>query len=147
MFGYQGRSLAPKSKLRYITIILDETKPKLFGLDRIDETQTVYVTEGPFDSLFIRNAVAMCGADVHLGEWGISDPVWVYDNEPRNSQIVSRYASTISRGGKVVIWPSSVKEKDLNDMSLAGRDVQNIVECNIYSGLEATLKLNNWKKV
>ena len=147
MFGYQGRSLAPKSKLRYITIILDETKPKLFGLDRIDETKTVYVTEGPFDSLFIRNSVAMCGADVDLGDWGISDPVWVYDNEPRNAQIVARYSSTISRGGKVIIWPSSVKEKDLNDMFLAGRDVQSIVECNVYSGLEATLKLNNWKKV
>jgi len=147
MFGYQGRSLAPKSKLRYITIILDETKPKLFGLDRIDETKTVYVTEGPFDSLFICNAVAMCGADVNLRDWGISDPVWVYDNEPRNAQIVARYSSTISRGGKVVIWPSSVKEKDLNDMFLAGLDVQNVVESNVYSGLEAKLKLNEWKKV
>jgi transcription elongation factor Elf1 len=37
MFGYQGRSLMPKAKLRYITIMLDEDHPKIFGLDRIDE--------------------------------------------------------------------------------------------------------------
>jgi len=146
-FGFQGRSIDPKNSLRYITILLDEDKPKLFGLDRIDETKTVYVTEGPFDSLFIRNAVAMCGADVNLNDWGIGDRVWIYDNEPRNSQIVSRIANAIDRGERVVIWDSDIKEKDLNDMVLAGRDVQRVVECNVYYGLEAKVKLTEWKRV
>jgi hypothetical protein len=146
-FGIQGRSLSPTSKLRYITIIYDETKPKLFGLDRLDRNNSAFIVEGPIDSLFIRNSIAMCGSDVDLGDWGISDRVWVYDNEPRNPQIVERISRTIDRGDKVVIFPKSIKQKDLNDMSLAGHDVQNLVESNVYHGLEAKLKFTQWKKV
>jgi len=147
LYGYQGRSLAPKAKIRYITIMLDEEQPKIFGLDRIDETKTVYVTEGPFDSTFICNSIAMCGADADIDKWGISDPVWIYDNEPRNKQIVERIDKTIRQGNKVVIWPKNIQQKDINDMVLAGLKVQSVIESNVYSGLEATLKLNDWKKV
>ena len=49
MFGYQGRSLPGQSSLRYITIMLDESRSKLFGLDDVDSSKRVYVTEGPFD--------------------------------------------------------------------------------------------------
>lgn len=147
VFGYQARSLNKNATLRYITTILDKQYPKLFGLDRINKNENIYITEGPFDSLFIRNSLAMCGADVHLGDWGICDPVWIYDNEPRNKQIVERVAKTIQHGNKVVIWPDSIKEKDINDMFLAGHDVQSMVECNTYKGLEAKVKLNLWKKI
>lgn len=147
MFGYQGRSLAPQAKIRYITIMLDESKPKIFGLDRVDTTKNVYVTEGPFDSMFIDNSIAMCGSDVVLDRIQFPDCTFIYDNEPRNKQIVERIAKTIQHGDKVVIWPTNVKEKDINDMVLAGRDVQRMVECNTYHGLEAKLKLNEWKKV
>lgn len=146
-FGLQGRSLSPHSKLRYITIIFDETQPKLFGLDRLQRQDRTFITEGPIDSLFLRNAIAMCGSDVHLGDWGISNRVWVYDNEPRNEQIVSRISRTIDSGDSVVIFPKHIKQKDLNDMHLAGHDVQHLVESNIYQGLEAKLKLTQWKKV
>jgi len=147
VFGYQARSLKKNATLRYITTILDKQYPKLFGLDRINKNETVYITEGPFDSLFICNSIAMCGADVHLGDWGINDPVWIYDNEPRNQQIVSRISCVIGTGQKVVIWPSSIKEKDINDMVLSGYDVQSIIESNTYSGLEAKVKLTEWKRV
>jgi len=146
LFGYQGRSLAPKAKLRYITIMLDEEQPKIFGLDRINQTETVYVTEGPFDSMFLRNSIAMCGSDVELRGFDCQF-VYIYDNEPRNKQIVERIDKTIRQGNKVVIWPKNIQQKDINDMFLAGLNVQNVVESNIYSGLEATLKLNDWKKV
>jgi hypothetical protein len=146
LFGYQGRSLAPKAKLRYITIMLNEEQPKIFGLDRIKETETVYVTEGPFDSMFLGNSIAMCGSDVELCGFDYQF-VYIYDNEPRNKQIVERIDKTIRQGNKVVIWPKTIQQKDINDMVLAGHDVQRLVECNVYSGLEATLKLNDWKKV
>ena len=146
-FGFQGRSLAPKSNLRYITILLNDDAPKLYGLNTVDKHQTVYVTEGPLDSLFLRNSVAMCGADVDLGNWGISDSVWIYDNEPRNKQIVDRIDKAIQRGNRVVIWPKSMTEKDINDMILAGRDPQKIISDNTYSGLEAKIKFTDWKKV
>jgi hypothetical protein len=146
MFGYQGRSLAPKAKIRYITIMLDESKPKVFGLDRIDPTKDVYVTEGPFDSTFLINAIAMCGSDVDLSGYDYRF-VFVFDNEPRSREIVTKITKTAKQGHKVVIFPKSIKEKDLNDMVLAGHDVQSLVESNTYSGLEAQLKLNEWKKV
>lgn len=146
-FGIQGRSLAANATLRYITILFNQDSPKIYGLDSIDTNQTVYVTEGPLDSLFIRNSVAMCGADLDINNWGISDSVWIYDNEPRNKQIVERIAKTIQRGHKVVIWDSQIKEKDINDMVLAGRNVNRVIECNTFQGLEAQVKFTNWKKV
>ncbi len=147
LFGFQGRSLATNPSMRYITIILDDTHPKLYGLERINRLQPVYVTEGPFDSTFLRNSIAMCGSDVHLDSVGIGSPVWVYDNEPRNTEIVKHIETTISSQQAVVIWPSNIVEKDINDMVLAGHDVQSIVECNTFRGLEAKLKFNSWKKV
>ena len=146
LIGFQGRSLGPNS-VKYITTMLDDDAPKIYGLDQIRGGAPVFITEGPFDSTFIRNSIAMCGADADISRWGISDPVWIYDNEPRNVEIVKRIQAAISSKQTVVIWPSNVLEKDINDMVLAGHDVQSIVEENIYSGLEATIKFNNWKKV
>ena len=146
MFGYQGRSLAPKAKIRYITIMLDESKPKIFGLDKIKETDPVYVTEGPFDATFLENSIAMCGSDVDLSNFNYKF-VFVFDNEPRNKEIVSKIAKTIECGHKVVIFPKHIMEKDINDMVLAGHNIKNVIESNTYSGLEAKLKLTEWKKV
>ena len=121
--------------------------PKIYGLDSIRRGTPVYITEGPFDSTFIRNSIAMCGADGDVRKWGVGTPVWVYDNEPRSKEITTRISNTIDRGESVVIFPNNVREKDINDMVLAGHDVQNMVESNTYKGLEAKLKFNNWKKL
>ena len=147
LIGFQGRALLANSKPKYLTVMLQDDVPKIYGLDNIRTDAPVYVTEGPFDSTFIRNSIAMCGADADVSRWGISDPVWIYDNEPRNREITGRIERTIASGSKIVIWPAEVKQKDINDMILAGHDVQSIVECNVYSGLEATLKFNQWKKI
>ena len=147
LFGYQGRSLAPTAKMRYITIMLDEDSPKIFGQDRVDYNKPIYIVEGPFDSTFIKNTVAMAGADIDIRTFGWSDHIWIYDNEPRNREIVTRISKSIDRGDKVVIWPNNIKQKDINDMYLAGHDVQTVVESNVYQGLEANLRFNNWKKI
>jgi hypothetical protein len=146
LVGFQGRALGP-SKIKYITVMLDDNAPKIYGLDEVKKDQTVYITEGPFDSTFIRNSIALCGADGDVGKWGIGDCVWIYDNEPRNAEIHRRIEQCISKGDKVVIWPSSIKEKDINDMVLSGLDVQSVIELNTYSGLEAKLKFTTWKKI
>jgi transcription elongation factor Elf1 len=146
LVGFQGRSLS-SSKIKYITIMLSDDAPKIYGLDEVQKSETVYITEGPFDSTFIRNAIALCGADGDVAKWGICDCVWIYDNEPRNSEILSRISRVIEDGQKVVIWPSTIKEKDINDMVLSGLNVQNVIESNTYSGLEAKLKFTTWKKI
>jgi len=146
LIGFQGRSLGP-NKVKYITVMINDDAPKIYGLDNIRGDAPVFVTEGPFDSTFIRNSIAMCGADGDVGKWGISDPVWVYDNEPRSKEITTRISNTIDRGDKVVIWPNNLKEKDINDMVLAGHSVQELLESNIYNGLKAKLQFNTWKRI
>jgi hypothetical protein len=146
LVGFQGRALRP-SKIKYITVMLNDDAPKIYGLDEIQNSKTVYITEGPFDSTFIPNSIALCGADGDVSRWGINDPVWIYDNEPRNTEILSRISRVIETGQKVVIWPSTIKEKDINEMVLSGLNVQSVIELNTYSGLEAKLKFTNWKKI
>ena len=144
--GFQGRSLSSNS-VKYITIMLDDEAPKIYGLDDIQDNLPVYITEGPFDSTFLDNAIALCGADGDVHKWGVSSPTWVYDNEPRNREICKRIESTINRGDKVVIWPSNIVEKDINDMVLGGHDVKKVVELNTYSKLQAKVKFTEWKRV
>ncbi|AOV61433.1 DNA primase subunit [Synechococcus phage S-CAM22] len=146
-FGFQGRSLDYNDSLRYITIMLDENKTKVFGLNRVDFKKTIYITEGPFDSFYIDNAIAMAGADVDWELLRDKEVVFVYDNERRNKEIISRMEKAIDKGYEIVIWPDNLQEKDLNDMYIAGHDVQSLVEFNTYSGLQAKIKLSEWKKV
>jgi hypothetical protein len=146
LIGFQGRSLIPNS-VKYITVMLNEESPKIYGLDKIDTSKSIYIVEGPFDSTFIKNAVAMCGSDVDIGSFNWSDYIYVFDNEPRNREIVNRISKTINRGDKVIIWPATIHQKDINDMVLAGLNVTDVLKSNIYSGLEAKIKFNNWKKV
>ena len=150
IFGFQGRSLSKKPKVKYITIILDEDQPKIYGLDRIDWNKTVYVVEGPFDSMFIDNSIAMVGADIDKMFFATNfetNFVMVYDNEKRNKEMVARLEKSIEMKFPVVIWPKDLKEKDINDIVLSGQDVESMLKLNTYQGLEANLKFTNWKKV
>jgi len=146
LIGVQGRALS-SNPIKYLTIMLDDDAPKVYGLDTIDKRLPVYVVEGPFDSTFINNSVALCGSDGEIRDLERSDKVFVYDNEPRNKEIVSRIERCIERGERVVIWPTTIREKDINDMVLSGHNVQDIVESNVYTGLQAKLKFTTWKKV
>ena len=146
LIGFQGRSLGPSS-VKYITVMINDNAPKIYGLDKVDETKPIYIIEGPFDSTLVENSVAMCGSDIDIRTFGWGNYIWVYDNEPRNREIVNRISKTIDRGDKIIIWPSKVEQKDNNDMVLAGHDIMSILESNIYSNLKAKIKFNNWKKV
>ena len=145
LIGFQGRSLYANARMRYITVMIEEDAPKLFGLDTLNTNDTIYIVEGPFDSFSLENSVAMCGSDIDIRSFGWSDYIWVYDNEPRSREITNKISKSIDSGDKVVIWPSGIEHKDLNDMSNAGINVKNVVQSNVYQGLEAKLQLSNWK--
>ena len=146
LIGFQGRSLGPNS-VKYITVMLKDDAPKIYGLDQVDSQKPIYVIEGPFDATLVKNSVAMCGSDIDLRTFGWSDYIYVYDNEPRNREIVNRISKTIDRGDKVVIWPTSTEYKDINDMVIGGQNIMNVLESNTYSGLKAKIKFNNWKRI
>ena len=147
IFGFQGRSLGP-SNVKYITVILDESIPKVYGLNEVSTNETIYVTEGPFDSTFVKNAIAMCGSDIVLDSLNLGENiVYVLDNEPRNKEICNRISKLIDGGKKIVIWPKAVQQKDINDMVLAGLSIMDVLKLNTYRALEAKIKFNEWKKV
>ena len=151
LVAFQGRALG-ESKLRYITVKIDKDNHKVFGLDRIDKEETIYVVEGPIDSMFIENAVAtadsnLMSASRHLDKTKI---VLVYDNEPRNKDIVKQMDKAIEEHYQIVIWPEMIVEKDINDMILSGfspDEIQDIISKNTFVNLRAKMEFINWKKV
>ena len=153
LIGVQGRTLEDHH-LRYITIKLDHEVEKLwYGLDQKFQSETVIVVEGPIDSLFLNDCIAMVGI---ANTGGIPKAIrgkriiFAIDNEPRNKAVIDRMSSLIDAGREIVVWPESIKEKDINDMILTGMtpaEIEDVIKSNCCSGLEAKMKLNTWKKV
>lgn len=147
----QGRSFKKDSDLKYITIVIDENQPKIYGLDTFFEKQHGYVTEGPLDSLFIPNCLATAGGDIAsaLSSFDKSKLTIVYDNEKRSNETKHKLDRAINQGYNVCIFPDTILEKDINDMILAGYtsgEIKKIIDNNTYSGLDATLRLALWSK-
>jgi hypothetical protein len=152
LLGIQGRAVG-YSKVKYVTVKLSDNNAKVFGWNNLDTTKTIYVTEGPIDSLFLENSIASMDADLTrvVPIIGLDfDFVFVYDNEPRNKQIVSNMRKTIERGYKDCVWPNTFQYKDINEGVMDGISpsiIQRIIDQNTFDGLEATMKLNQWSKL
>lgn len=150
-FGFQGRSLRKNSSLRYITIMIDETKPKVFGLDAIDFQKDFFIFEGPIDSMFVDNSLALAGSDGSILSILSKDKgTLVFDNEPRNKSIVAKIESAIDNNYRVVIFPKSIITKDINDLIIVGNsipEVRKLLHTNSHRGLAAKLAFNEWKRV
>lgn len=143
-----GRALAD-TKMRYLSVTVTEHDRKLFGTHRLDPTKACYVVEGQFDSLFIDNCVATGDSSLAsvLDVFPNADWTMIYDNEPRNKDIVRQIEKTIDKGCKVVIFPEDLAEKDINDMVLAGHDIEKLIKENTVQGIPAMLKFIKWKRV
>ena len=144
VFAYQGRAFG-KEQPKYITIKLKD-EDKIFGLDRVDKSKHVYVVEGPLDSLFLDNCIAIAGSDVPSMDY---DFTIIFDNEPRNKEICKQMEKTLNQGRRVVIWPDSMMHKDINDMIIAGyikEQIQEIITDNTFSGAAAKLRFTTWRK-
>ena len=150
VFAFQGRAFG-KEQPKYLTIKLDENKQKVYGLDKVNFQKPIYITEGPIDSLFIDNCLAAGGADLFLKNKIPNENItYIFDNEPRNKEIVKRMYKVIEQDFNVVIWPDEIQLKDVNDMIMSGLtklELQNIISNNTYSKLSALTKLNYWKKI
>jgi hypothetical protein len=148
LFAVSGRAL-DDSQQRYITIKVVQNENKLvFGLDRVDQSKVVYITEGPIDSLFLENAVASGDANLILTAQQLSAAqiVLVFDNEPRSAEICKQMEKAIRLGHSIVLWPEWVKEKDINAMVQAGRKPSEIIRECTFRGLTALTHLAHWKK-
>jgi transcription elongation factor Elf1 len=152
LLGVQGRAIGP-SKIKYITMKTNEDNPKIFGWNKIDVSKRIYVVEGPIDSLFLGNCIATMDAALYKAAAIVGldyDYIFVYDCERRNKQIVSNMRKTINMGYKVCIWPDDISQKDINDMVIAGiqpSQIQHIIDNNVYEGIIAAMKLNQWERL
>jgi ssDNA-binding Zn-finger/Zn-ribbon topoisomerase 1 len=154
LIAVSGRALETSDKtLRYVTIRTNENQNKLiYGMDRVDLSKRVYLCEGPIDSMFIDNCVASGDANLAMTAKDISahEIILIFDNEPRNKEIVKMIQTAIKMNHTVVIWPDTIKEKDINAMIMTEKtpdELLNIISSNSFSGIQAQLKFNMWKKV
>ena len=87
-----------------------------------------YVVEGPIDSLFLDNCIAVAGADFTRLEK--ENTTIIFDNERRNVELLKQIEKTIELGYKIVLWPDDLQEKDINDMIISGKtkdEIQTII--------------------
>lgn len=150
--AFQGRSLKGSSKVKYITIVLSESVPKVYGLDTVDRNRIIPVLEGPIDSMFVPNSIATAGGDLvsAIRDFNKDNLTIVYDNEPRSKETVKKLDKAILNGYNVCIWPDNMEHKDINDMVLAGLSpdfIEHIIKTNTYRDLSAKLALQKWSKV
>jgi len=144
VFAAQGRAFG-KEQPKYLTIKFED-RPKIFGLDRADLTERVYVVEGPIDSLFLENSLAVAGSDFR--DLPPCDMTIIMDNEPRSKEIIDKMEKLIDKQYELVIWPDSIPQKDINDMVLGGhQDIQTTIDNNTFSGLQAKMRLASWNRI
>jgi transcription elongation factor Elf1 len=154
LIAVTGRALESASeRLRYVTVRMNDSNNKLvYGMDRIDSQKTVYIVEGQIDSLFLKNCIASgdSALSVTANLFQAVNKILVFDNEPRNKEIVKLMENAIKSDHNVVIWPDDIQGKDINEMVMKGMDpmeIQSIIDSNTSRSLEAQLKFNYWKKV
>ena len=146
IIGFQGRSFDPKDSCKYITIKLKGVEDLIYGQERINNRKRKYCVEGPLDSLFLPNCMAMAGIKFNVFDL---DTIIVLDNEKRNKEIVNSLQKFITNGYSVCIWPEGVNGKDINDMILNGMstdEIISVIDTNTYSGLQADFILSQWRK-
>lgn len=149
MVAFQARAFGQEQP-KYYTIKLDDEE-KIYGLERADYSKTIYVTEGPLDSLFLDNAIAVSGSsfDTPFIRGIKTNCVLIIDNEPRNKEICKLLGKYIQLGYNVFIFPDNVQEKDINDLVKAGMsksEIMYMIKKNTYQGIMADLRYLQWKR-
>ena len=147
VFAFQGRAFG-KEQPKYLTIKLDENKQKVYGLDTVNLQEPITIVEGPIDSMFLNNCLAAAGADLTL-RIEPDNITYIFDNEPRNKEIIKRMYDVVEKDYNLVVWPDDMRHKDINDMILSGMskaEVQTIISNNTFAQLEALTKLSYYKK-
>jgi hypothetical protein len=152
--AYQGRALSSLARQKYMTIKAHEDASKVYGVDMVDDSkQWVYVMEGPIDSLFIPNAIAITGGSLDLDQVPYKDKrIWVLDNEPRHNDTIKRMEKLIAAGERVCFWDEAPwHSKDINDMvakeGADPRDVEEYIVDNWAVGLLAQLRMSKYRKI
>lgn len=151
LLGFQGRAIK-ESKLKYITVKMDDDNKKVYGLDRVDRTKKIYVVEGIIDSMFLDNAVALMDASLHKvrSVLGNHEYILIPDRDIRNKEVMKNVAKMIEMKYNVCLLPNNLSGKDINDIIMTGTtpsEIQVLIDNNTFFDLRAKLEFEQWKKV
>jgi hypothetical protein len=146
LIAVQGRALEDNNA-RYITIKTKDDNDKIYGLERLNINIPIWIFEGPLDSLFVKNGLATAGSDLSKLIKEFPQAIFIFDNEPSNDQIVRNMKDIIDSNSKIVIWKKNNTHKDVNDMVLAGINIDTELSESVFSGLEAKFRFGNWRRV
>jgi len=150
-----GRALKKGQEPKYLTHKFNDSKLKIWGLDRVNPKKTILITEGIIDAMFLPNSLAMLGGFIDLKALEELFPnskfIFVLDNEPHNRNTVNNMIKVIQAGHRLFFWDKiDPKEiKDINDMVLKGyskKDILLIIKGSIIKGLKGMMKIKLWRK-
>jgi len=145
---YQTRALTENQFPKYLTKFGEK---ELFGVNNIrSEIPYIFVFEGPIDSMFVKNGVAMAslaptGHQIQqLNNLFGYEQIWVFDNDKNNKQTSKKIEKYIKEGKKIFIWPKEFQKfKDFNEICCS-LDLDEIpwkfVVKNSADGQEALIK-------
>lgn len=146
-FAYSARAFG-KEMPKYYKIILDETYPPYFGMDRVEKGKPIYVVEGQLDAMFLPNCVSVGTSAIYNFDMKEHDIVYIPDRDVRNPDIMKVVRKIIKLGKKVCLLPLDLPGKDLNEVVQNGvKNLKEIIDCNTIQGLEAELKFSKWSQV
>jgi len=123
---YQSRTIYKADEInrpKYMCKLNDDKS--VFGIDMIDpQLDYLFIFEGPIDSMFVKNGLAMAGISIsdfqetQLDRYCLYKKVWVLDNEIKENPDVRKQANRLlEHGERVFFWPQKYKGiKDINDL-------------------------------
>lgn len=158
--AFQTRILVDDPNLlRYMLIKLDDNENLIYNIENVNVNKTIYVVEGPVDCLMLPNSVSALNSDL-VGKIEklfiynkklIDNCVFIFDNQPKNKEVVKMINKAVVKGYKTFIWPTNITEKDLNVLVTDGKythgELLELVNTHTYQQLRAKLAFTAWKKI
>jgi hypothetical protein len=131
---YQSRSLDENKdpRPRYISKLNSEKT--IFNIDKVDLSyDTIFIFEGPFNSCFVKNGVAVGGIqensyqlytskqEQQINKFPFHKKVWVLDSHFKDTAASNKIKKLLHMKEAVFIWPKKIGElyKDFNDISIS----------------------------
>lgn len=153
---YQSRELFP-SQAKYLS--RRNSEKTLFNFDNIDSSlEYVFIFEGPIDSFFVRNGIAVAGIQEKSHTLfttaqqqqiqqliGVKQ-IWVLDSQWLDRAAFKKTQILLDQGKSVFIWPKDFGEKfkDFNDIAIAlglNEIPLDFILKNTCSGYQGSMKL------
>ena len=160
---YQSRSIGETDPTRPKYLSKQNSDKTLFNYGNVSSSaENIFVTEGPIDSFFIRDSVAVAGIQERskstftprqseqISSMFLSQVVWVLDSQYLDTASLSKTKNLLKSGECVFIWPEDVGKrfKDINDMCVyfsIDEISPEYILSNTYCGLKGLVKLKSIK--